>query len=152
MMDDNELTLKAWRYLGRLIGQDLQMRSPDMSPTEVVDEEVFLPMFDHERQYLNYDPGYICKTKTGNVVKLLQSYDSMIYPQEPEELAAQWGFYWSTDPKHAKPFFKASTSPYGKDDCCTFDGHVWRSTIPNNVWTPMEHPQGWEDLGLIPQS
>lgn len=147
---EDEMMLKIWRRLGRIIGEDLQMRSPDMTQTEVIEEDIFLPMFDHTRQYLNYEPGYICKTKTGNVVKLLQSYDSMIYTQEPEELAAQWGFYWSTDPAHAKQFFKAATSPYYKDSCCIENNHIWRSTIDNNVWAPSEYPQGWEDLGEVP--
>lgn len=139
--------LKIWRYLGQMIGEHFQMQAPEMTQTEVVENDLFLPTFDHERQYLDYDPGYICKTKAGNVVKLLQSYDSLIYPQEPEELQAQWGFYWSTDPAYAKPFLKSATSPYYKDSCCIENGHVWRSTIDNNVWAPSEYPQGWEDLG-----
>ena len=42
--------------------------------------------------------GFVCWSSAGRVVRLLQVYDSEIYPQEPEELPAQWGFVWSTDP------------------------------------------------------
>ena len=82
-------------------------------------------------------------------MKLIQPYDSTIYPQEPEELEAQWGFYWSADPAKALPFVALSTSPYGEGDCCTEGGHVYRSTMKNNVWAPSEYPQGWEDLGPV---
>ena len=83
------------------------------------------------------------------MVKLLQNYDSTVYPQEPEDLPAQWGFQWSTDPKKALPFIALSTSPYAKDDCCTHDGHVWRSGQDNNVWAPGTAGAKWNDLGEI---
>ena len=69
--------------------------------------------------------------------------------QEPEDLPAQWGFQWSTDPKKALPFIALSTSPYAKDDCCTHDGHVWRSGQDNNVWAPGTAGAKWNDLGEI---
>ena len=67
-----------------------------------------------------------------------------IYTQEPEDLPAQWGFYWSTDPKKALPFISLATSPYMTGDCCTEGGQIWRSAIDNNVWAPSAYPQGWE--------
>lgn len=140
---------KIYWEMGRIIALDVQSRIPDMTPDEVVDNEDFLPKFNPERQYLNFEPGYVCRSPIGNAVKLLQPYDSLIYTQSPEELQAQWGFYWSTDPTKAKPFLKSSTSPYYEDSCCTFNDHVWRSTINANVWSPTENPSGWEDLGLI---
>lgn len=93
--------------------------------------------------------GFVCQSTAGRVVKLLQNYDSTVYPQEPEDLPAQWGFHWSTDPKKALPFIAMSTSPYAKDDCCTHDGHVWRSGQDNNVWAPGTAGAKWDDLGEI---
>ena len=55
----------------------------------------------------------------------------------------------SADPAKALPFVALSTSPYGEGDCCTEGGHVYRSTMKNNVWAPSEYPQGWEDLGPV---
>jgi hypothetical protein len=83
---------------------------------------------------LNRPLGFVCKSTEGRVVQLLQPYDSEIYPQEPEELNAQWGFKWSTDPAKAKPFISLSTSPYMKNDCCTEDDIVYRSLMDGNVW------------------
>lgn len=144
-----ELMNKVWAYIGRLIAEDLESRAPDMTANEIVDSAVLLPEFNPARQYLNFEPGYVCRSSMGNAVKLIQPYDSTIYTDEPEYLTAQWGFYWSTDPKQAKPFVKSSTSPYQVDDCCTFEDHVWRSKIPSNVWSPSENSSGWEDLGPV---
>ena len=78
----------------------------------------------------------------------MQPYDSLTYPQEPEELPAQWGFYWSTNPKKAKPYVKSAESPYYKGDCCIEKDGVYRSTLETaNVYAPSEYPAGWEYLG-----
>ena len=90
--------------------------------------------------------GFTCKSSAGRVVRLLQAYDSDIYTQEPEELPAQWGFKWSTDPAKALPFVAISTSPYMTGDCCTVDGAVYRSVMDNNVWNPLDYPSGWEEV------
>ena len=34
-------------------------------------------------------------------------------------------------------------------DCCTYDGHVWRSGQDNNVWEPRSVGVKWEDLGEV---
>lgn len=98
-MTDKELVLSTLRKAGKLAAQSLQERAPEMTGTEVVAEGAFLPDFDPKRQYLNYKMGYVCKSPQGNAVKLLQPYDSTVYTQEPEELVAQWGFYWSYRPE-----------------------------------------------------
>ena len=92
--------------------------------------------------------GFVCKSTAGRVVRLIQNYDSDIYTQEPEELPAQWGFAWSTDPAKALPFVAMSTSPYNNGDCCTEGSKVYRSTLDNNVWSPSAYPQGWEEVNV----
>lgn len=149
MMTDKELVLTTMRKYGKAVAENLQERAPEMNGTEIIAEEEFLPDFDPARQYLNYPAGYVCKSALGNAMKLIQPYDSTIYTQQPEELSAQWGFYWSTDPKKAKPFVAISTSPYMTGDCCTNNGHVWKSGQDNNVWEPGTVGVNWEDLGTI---
>lgn len=90
--------------------------------------------------------GFVCRSTAGRVVRLLQNYDSNIYTSEPEDLPAQWGFVWSTDPEKALPFIAISTSPYSIGECCTDGGKVWRSIINNNVWAPTAHPNGWKEV------
>lgn len=148
-MTDKEYVLTTMKRYGKILAESLQERSPKMTGTEIIAEEEYIPDFNPDKQYLNYSAGYICRSAIGNAVKLLQPYDSTVYTQQPEDLPAQWGFYWSTDPKKAKPFIALSTSPYMTNDCCTHDGHVWRSGMDNNVWAPGTVGVKWTDLGTI---
>lgn len=143
-MSNEKLVLETMRKYGKLLAQSLQEKAPEMSGTELYDQESFIPAFNPERQYLNFTAGYVCKSKAGRLVKLVQPYDSTIYTQEPEELTAHWGFYWSKDPAKALPFVAISTSPYDEGDCCTENGSVYRSKINANVYAPSAYPDGWE--------
>lgn len=148
----NELYTEAMKDKGRADAADFQQRSAEMSGTEMYAEEEKIPDFQAARAVKNMlerPVGFVCKSTAGRVVKLLQVYDSDIYTQEPEELPAQWGFKWSTDPAKALPFVALSTSPYMTGDCCTWEGHVWKSTANNNVWSPTDYARYWEDLGTI---
>ena len=147
----NELYTGAMYDRGLADAADLQERSASMDGTALYAEEEKIPDFQAAKQVKNMlqrPVGFICRSTAGRVVRLLQVYDSNIYPQEPEELPAQWGFKWSTDPAKALPFIALSTSPYGKGECCTDGGKVYRSTIDNNVWAPSAYPQGWEEVSI----
>lgn len=148
-VENKTFVLDTMRKIGRTAAANLQERAPNMSGTEIIAEESFLPNFDAARQYLNYKAGYVCLTVAGNAVKLVQPYDSTIFTGQPEELPAQWGFYWSTDPLKAKPFLSLATSPYMTGDCCTYEGHVWRSGQDGNTWAPGSVGVKWDDLGTI---
>lgn len=144
-----ELILSAMYDKGRADALSLQERSGGMSGTELNEAFSEIPYFTEAvkvKNMLKRSAGFVCKSSAGRVVALLQKYDSDIYTQEPEELPAQWRFKWSTDPAKALPFVKVATSPYNTGDCCTWEGAVKRSTIDNNVYSPGEYPQGWEDV------
>lgn len=140
--------LKAIMYnQGRADALELQERSPGLTGTELNAEYDKIPSFQAsvaKQNMLDRPVGFVCKSSSGRVVKLLQVYDSNVYTQEPEELPAQWGFVWSDDPAKAKPFIALSTSPYMTGNCCTENGITYRSTIDNNVWAPSAYPAGWE--------
>lgn len=148
-MTDREFVLETMRNTGRAAAEDLQAALPELTGTEINARSGYLPDFDPARQYLNYASGYACRSPQGRAVRLVQPYDSITYPQEPEELPAQWGFYWSTDPEEALPFLSLATSPYNTGDCCTHEGHVWRSGMDGNVHAPGSVGAMWEDLGEI---
>ena len=138
---------KAMYNQGRADAQALQAEADKLTGTELNAEDGKIPDFQaavKNANMLTRLAGFVCKSTAGRVVKLLQPYDSTIYTGEPEELPAQWGFQWSQDPAHAKPFVAISTSPYNKGDCCTEDGTVYRSTMDGNVWAPSEYKQAWE--------
>lgn len=136
---------------GRANALALQEKAPSMTGTELNAVDNNIPSFKAaigNKNMLERKVGFVCRSSAGRVVRLVQLYDSTIYTQEPEELPAQWGFAWSTDPTKALPFVALSTSPYNKGDCCTEDGKVYRSTLDNNVWSPSAYPQGWEGVSV----
>ena len=146
-MTSKERVLKREHDRGRMDALEVQGKSRDMTGTELNEVEDRIPQFKEAIKKMNMlerPVGFVCKSSAGRVVKLLQNYDSNIYKDEPEELPAQWGFVWSCDPKHAKPFVAMSTSPYMKDNCCSEDNKVYRSKIDNNVWSPSAYTDGWE--------
>lgn len=148
----NRFYLDAMTAKGLADAADLQGRSGSMDGTALCAEEEKIPDFKAACTVQNMKDrktGFVCRSTAGRVVRLVQAYDSTVYPQEPEELPAQWRFVWSTDPAKALPFIELSTSPYATGDCCTHDGHVWRSGQDGNVWAPGTPNVKWEDLGPI---
>lgn len=126
-----------------------QSRSEAMTGTELYAEEEYIPEFFavlKAGNILDRPIGFVCKTGAGRVVKLIQPYDSTVYPYEPESLPAQWAFKWSTDPAKALPFIKLATSPYNNGDCCIENNKVYRSKHDNNTYAPSEYPAWWEEV------
>ena len=150
-MTDREFVLDAMRKSGKAVAESLQTDAANMTGTELYAAEDYIPDFaaavakkNMLERKAGMTDGFVCRSSAGRVVRLIQNYDSSIYTQEPEDLPAQWGFVWSTDPEKAMPFIAISTSPYMTGDCCTENDIVYRSTIDNNVWAPSAYPQGWE--------
>ena len=151
-MTDKKYVLETLRRAGKSAAEKIQTAAQDMTGTQLYAEDGYIPEFkaaSERKNMLERAVGFVCKSSAGRVVRLLQPYDSSVYPQEPEELPAQWGFVWSTDPEKALRFIALATSPYATGDCCTEGGHVWRSKMHNNTWNPNEYPSGWEDLGEV---
>lgn len=139
----------AMREKGLADAKDLQGRVSGLTGTELYAETDKIPAFKSAVALKNMSTrsaGFVCRSTAGRVVVLLQPYDSSVYTQEPEELPAQWGFKWSTDPAKALPFVALSTSPYGIGDCCTYSGKTYRSKIANNAYAPDAYPAGWEEV------
>lgn len=146
-MKNKELVLETLKRSGKLVAESVQMRAADMTGTELNAETDYIPDFRAAcgvMNMLNRKIGFVCKSSTGRVVKLLQNYDSSVFTQDPEDLPAQWGFVWSNDPKHAMPFVAISTSPYMTGNVCEENGVVYRSKMDNNIHAPSAYPQGWE--------
>ena len=148
-MTSKERVLERERDRGREDAREVQKKAPQMNGTELYDVDDRIPHFKAacaKMNMLERPVGFVCKSSAERVVRLLQPYDSSIYTQEPEELPAQWGFVWSTDPAKALPFIALSTSPYNTGDCCTYDGKTWRSGQDNNVWAPGTVGVRWEEV------
>ena len=155
-MTNKEIVLTAMFEFGRQSAQNLQAAAADMTGTELYAAEGSIPDFQAAKAAKNMlqrkageKDGFVCRSSAGRVVRLIQVYDSDTYPEEPENLPAQWRFVWSTGPKKALPFIELTTSPYATGDCCTYDGHVWRSGQDTNTWAPGSVGVKWDDLGTI---
>lgn len=147
-MTSKDRVLLRERQRGRDAALNLQGRAPDMTGTELNAEDSNIPRFAEAvkvKNMLDRPIGFVCISTAGRVVRLVQPYDSTVFTAEPEELPAQWGFVWSTDPAKALPYISLSTSPFNTGDCCLNEaGDPMRSTIDNNVWSPDAYPAGWE--------
>lgn len=153
MSTSKDYVLEAMRRQGRETALSLQEQSVSLSGTELNAQAGYIPDFLAAKAVQNMltrkagqTDGFICKSSAGRVVRLIQNYDSEIFPGEPEELPAQWRFVWSTDPAKALPFIALSTSPYAAGECCrNAAGEPKRSNIDNNVFDPDDNPQFWDD-------
>ena len=164
-MTEKEFVLDTMRATGLAHAQRIQGDAPGMTGTELYAEEQYIPDFRAAvaaKNMLQRAAGFVCRSTAGRVVRLLQPYDSTTYTQEPEELPAQWGFAWSTDPAKAKPFISLATSPYNTNDCATYpvneqgqpdasgtEIHVFRSGQDTNTWAPGTVNIKWDDLGKL---
>lgn len=148
-MTAKERVLERERQRGLMAAKEVQTKAPEMTGTELYAVDDRIPRFRAacaKMNMLDRPTGFVCRSSAGRAVRLLQPYDSTIYTQEPEELPAQWGFAWSTDPAKALPFVAISTSPYNTGDCCTHEGKTWRSGQDGNVWAPGTPGVKWEEV------
>lgn len=138
---------------GRAKALELQEASSTMDGTELNAATDVIPDFLAAKAQKNMlerkaglKDGFVCKSSAGRVVRLLQPYDSETYQDEPEMLPAQWGFVWSNDPAHARPFIALATSPYMTGNVCEDAGKIYLSTHDNNTFAPTAYPDWWEEV------
>lgn len=148
-MTSREFVLETMYKWGQSAAEALQKKSAELTGTELNAEKKYIPAFKAACAHKNMkdrSAGFICKSSSGRVVRLLTPYNSTVYTAEPEELGSLWGFVWSKDPRHALLFVAISTSPYMKGDCCIdpVDGLPYRSKVDNNVHAPSAWKEGWE--------
>ena len=96
------------RAKGAADAKDFQSRSVGMTGTQMYAEEEKIPDFSEAVKVKNMnqrpcgqDNGFICRSKVGHVVRLIQPYDSDIYTQEPEDVYIFYMFHFFCL-KHAK--------------------------------------------------
>ena len=68
---------------------------------------------------------------------------------QPSVAASLWRVYTPNETLQGTEIISdfvqpVSTNPYMTGDKVVFEGMVYESTIDNNVWSPIEHPQGWK--------
>ena len=79
-----QIYFDAMKEKGKLDATDLQTRSAGMTGTELYAEDGKIPSFAAavaRKNMLERKVGFVCRSTAGRVVKLLQNYDSTVYPQ-----------------------------------------------------------------------
>lgn len=155
-MTSKERVLQRERERGRSAALEFQTASNGMTGTEINAVDDKIPHFTAAIKTKNMmdrkagdADGFVCRSNSGRVVRLIQNYDNTVYPGDPEVWPAFYRFVWSTDPKKALPFVAISTSPYGEGECCSENGEVYSSVIANNVSAPSAYPAGWKHIGSV---
>ena len=151
MSEIHTLAVAAMREKGTADALDLRERAADLDGTAVIAEEEKAPDFVPGKDYSQWPTG--APVRDGEqVYKLIQPHDAAGWPdQRPGDLPALWSICHTKDPLKAKPYQapNGQSGMYMTDECCTEGGHVWRSTMDNNVWAPSGYPAGWADLGEV---
>lgn len=144
-MGSKAFVLENMREIGLEAAAKLQKEATNLTGTEIIDRESYIPDFDASKQYLNWLTGMTVRDD-GQVWQLLQPYDSTVYTDKPANLRAQWGLCHTKNPKKAKPYVEpqGTSGMYMKDECCVQNDIVYISLIDNNVWAPESYPDGWK--------
>lgn len=143
---NRELILSVMRSNGRADALDLRSRAPSMDGTAIIAEEHKIPAWSAKRDYSAWSIGAPVRYD-GQVYALLQSHNAVNYPDStPENAPALWSIRHTKDAAKAKPWTApAGTSGlYMADECCLWDGVVYRCTQDDNPYSPEDYPDWWE--------
>lgn len=94
---------------------------------------------------VNYKANTLLKYE-GLLYRVLQEHTSQEdwTPDKTPALYKVIGINENGIPEWSRPI--SSVDAYMTGDECMFNGVHKRSTIDNNVWSPDEYPEGWEDV------
>ena len=148
-MTNKDFVLDTMNRYGRKMALDLREKAKDMTDTEIIDEESFIPDFI-KKDYSSHPVG--TPVKDGEqVYGLIQPYDARNYEGTPATLPALWGLKHTKNPKKAKPYVTplGTSGLYMKDECCIWEDKTYMSVIDNNSWTPSGYPAGWQEVSNV---
>lgn len=148
-MNIKTTALIAMKEQGRADAQSLAAKSvaEKVDGTALIENEIMIPSWK-QRDYTSVPIGTPFKYN-GQVYKLWQAHDATNQPDwNPEDAVSLWDIVHTKDPSYAKPFVTPSGTRgmYMKDDCCKYDGKIYRSKVDNNVYSPQDYPQNWEEV------
>lgn len=122
---DRDVFIEAAYNYGRTKALELRAAAPELTDTQVIDQELFIPTWKEGRQTVGNPVRY-----EGQVYRTLQTHDSTGNPSwNPAANPALFGICHTKDPNKAKPW----VAPYGisglyyKDECYVDgEGTVWQ--------------------------
>lgn len=92
-MNNKDLIQSLFEQFGFSKATEFQDNVSKMTSEEIKSSEVVIPEFDEcikNKNMLDRSVGFVCKTKQGNVVKLIKAYDSTKETKQPEDLTNLW--------------------------------------------------------------
>lgn len=149
-MTSKERVLHRERERGRAAALSLAARAPGMDGTALIAEQGHIPAWREDAAYTAGHVGFPVQDDD-QVYTILQPHTPAHNPgARPADLPAIYSIKHTTDPQRAKPWMapNGTSGMYMTDDCAVEGGHVYRSTIDNNVWAPSSYPAGWDEIGL----
>ena len=143
---DRDLLIQAMYAYGRNKALDLRDEAPELTDTEVIEQELFIPTWREGPQIFEAPVKY-----EGQVYRVLQAHDSTGNPGwNPAAAPALFGICHTKDPAYAKPWAPptGTSGMYYKDECYTDGEVVWRQTYDGgNVYDAATLPERWEAVG-----
>lgn len=151
-MDNKSIVLNAMRAQGAADAAELAKKSVDgdVDGTALIAAEGQIPTW-RQRDFTDVPIGTPYRYKD-QVYKLWQAHDATQQGDwTPDKAVSLWGICHTKDPKLAKLFVTPSGTRgmYMKDDCCKYDGKIYRSKVDNNVYNPKDYPQNWEEVEIL---
>ena len=150
-MTSKDRVLQRERDRGRAAALNLAGRAADMTGTALIAEQGHIPAWREDGVYTADHVGFPVQYDD-QVYTILQPHTPAHNPGSyPADLPAIYSIKHTTDPKRAKPYMAPSgtSGMYMADDCCTYEGHAWRSEQDNNFWAPGTPGVKWTDLGTV---
>ena len=144
-MTSKDFVLSVFRENGRNDALSLRSRAAEMDGTAVIAEEHKVPIWDGSRDYSGWPVGAPV-IHGGNVFGLLQPHNASYYGGDPSTLPALWSPMHTKDPTKAKPWLapNGTSGLYQADECCLWDGSVYRCNHGDNPYSPGDYPIWWE--------
>ena len=126
---------------------ELRKRAPEMTGTEIIAEEEYIPRWNGEKDYSSLSAGTPVEYD-GQIYLLIQPHNAKNYPYAPNELLALWRVAHTKDPKKAKPFVKptGTSDMYLKDECAFWEDGKTYKALRDTVYSPKEHSADWEEI------
>lgn len=140
----SNVLVEAMFAYGRTKALELRAEAPELTDTEVIERELFIPTWREGPQAL----GAVIKHE-GQVYRVLQAHDSTGNPGwNPAAAPALFGICHTKDPARAKPWAAPMgiSGMYYKDECyIDGSGMVWRQVYDGgNVYDAAALPERWE--------
>ena len=151
LMTSKERVLQRERDRGRTAALNLAARAPEMTGTAIIAEQGHVPAWREDAVYTDKHVGFPVQD-AGQVYTILQPHTPANNPGfRPADLPAIYSIKHTTDPARAKPYVapNGTSGMYMSGDCCTYEGHIWRSGQDDNVWAPGTTGVKWDDLGPV---